>query len=100
MKKIQLTPKKSLGRVLSLDEMRTISGGMNAYIHCQCTLFIEEMDKNGLIKKITKEAEPTGDFYTESLCQFACDVTCNYTAGCSYAAARFFTGSGSGSYSI
>ena len=100
MTKLKLNPKKSLGRVLSLDEMKSISGGMNAYIHCQCTLFVEEMGQNGVIKKVAKEAEPTGDFYTESLCQFACDVTCNYTAGCSSAAARFFTGSGSGSYSI
>ena len=57
-------PHRKLGRVLSLDEMKSISGGMNAYIHCQCTLFVKEMDKNGVIKQVAKEAEPTGDFYT------------------------------------
>ena len=35
MTKLKLTPKKSLGRVLSLDEMKSISGGMNAFISCQ-----------------------------------------------------------------
>lgn len=100
MTKLKLTPKKSLGRVLSLDEMKSISGGMNAYIYCKCTLYVKEMGNNGVIKLVAKDAEPTGDFYTEPLCQFACDMTCSANNMCSHAVARFYTGSGSGSYSI
>ena len=33
-------PHRKLGRVLTLDEMKSIFGGMNAFISCECTLTI------------------------------------------------------------
>ena len=98
MKKIQLTPKKSLGRVLSLDEMKSIFGGMNASISCECSLYIEERYTDGRPPQSDFiKAEPLGDYYTHYQCQLACEMTCDETLGCIDAVGIFNAGSGSGS---
>lgn len=95
MTKLKLTPKKSLGRVLSLDEMRTIFGGMNAFISCECILTIEKKNEIPPVEYI--KAEPLGDYYTYYQCQIACEITCDETLGCIDAVGIFNAGSGSGS---
>lgn len=95
MTKLKLTPKKSLGRVLSLDEMRTIFGGMNAFISCECILTIEKKNEIPPVEYI--KAEPLGDYYTYYQCQIACEITCDETLGCIDAVGIFNGGSGSGS---
>lgn len=98
MTKLKLNPKKSLGRVLSLDEMRTISGGMNASISCECSLDIVERYTDGRPPQYDVIiAEPTGEFYTPFLCELACHVTCANTLNCIGAVGIFNRGSGSGS---
>lgn len=88
-------PHRKLGRVLSLDEMKSIFGGMNASISCECSLYIEERYNDGRPPQsdvIT--ADPTGEFYTPYLCQLACYVTCANTLNCIDAVGRFNTGIG------
>lgn len=100
MKKIQLTPKKSLGRVLSLNEMRSIFGGSNATITCMCTMTVIELNDNGIPCAVPKTLEPIGEFHTEILCKAACKRTCDDIGPtCSNPEGHFGfrTGSGSGS---
>ena len=81
MTKLKLNPKKSLGRVLSLDEMKSIFGGSNATITCTCTLvkfYGKENEKR-------ERAEPRKDFHTAELCQDACDDVCRLTPSCDFA---------------
>ena len=81
MTKLKLNPKKSLGRVLSLDEMKSIFGGSNATITCTCTLVkYYETEHEEHIQK-----EPKDPFYTAELCQEACDNICGLTPYCDFA---------------
>lgn len=73
MKKLNLSQKNSLKRVLSLDEMKSIWGGMNASITCTCTLYLYYDYKPSLEERAE---EPTGDFYTPEDCQAGCNETC------------------------
>lgn len=85
MTKLKLTPKKSLGRVLSLDEMKSIFGGSNATITCTCTLvkfYKAEYEER-------ERAEPIGDFHTSELCQEACDNICGLTPYCDFALGNY-----------
>lgn len=101
MKKIQLNPKKSLGRVLSLNEMKSIFGGSNATITCMCSLTVQRFNETtGQIEAKPEMHEPTGYFHTEKLCQDACQETCAILAGKCIdfeAHFNFSMGSGSGS---
>lgn len=97
MTKLKLTPKKSLGRVLSLDEMKSISGGMNAFISCECILTIKKNKNNGIPRVEYIKADPLGDYYTPYLCQLACYMACDETLDCIDAVGIFNEGSGSGS---
>ena len=77
MTKLKLNPKKSLGRVLSLDEMKSIFGGSNATITCMCTMRVQRFNETtGQIEMKPETHEPTGNFHTEKLCQEACVRTC------------------------
>ena len=88
-------PHRKLGRVLSLDEMKSIFGGMNASISCECSLYIEERYNDGRPPQSDVIiAEPTGEFYTPYLCQLACYVTCANTLNCIGAVGIFNTGIG------
>ena len=88
-------PHRKLGRVLSLYEMKSIFGGMNAFISCECILTIEKKNEIPPVEYI--KAEPLGDYYTYYQCQIACEITCDETLGCIDAVGIFNAGSGSGS---
>ena len=75
MKKLKINQNNSLKRVLSVDEMKSIFGGMGASITCTCTMKILKTIE-GIPTSTTEEREPTGEFYTEELCQTACEATC------------------------
>lgn len=75
MKKLKINQNNSLKRVLSVDEMKSIFGGMGASITCTCTMTIIKTIE-GIPTSTTEEREPTGEFYTEELCQTACEATC------------------------
>lgn len=98
MKKLKINQNNSLKRVLSVDEMKSIFGGMNASITCTCTLFIKIA---GSLEYDKIQDEPTGDFNTDSLCKSACDKTCATTINCEKATHDYAKsggyGSGSGS---
>lgn len=88
-------PHRKLGRVLSLDEMKSIFGGMNASISCECSLYIEERYNDGRPPQSDVIiADPTGEFYTPYLYQLACYVTCANTLNCIGAVGIFNTGIG------
>lgn len=85
MTKLKLTPKKSLGRVLSLNEMKSIFGGSNATITCTCTLvkfYKTEHEER-------ERAEPIGDFHTSELCKTACNEACSRTPNCNFPLANY-----------
>jgi hypothetical protein len=75
--------------------MKSIFGGMNASISCECSLYIEERYNDGRPPQSDVIiADPTGEFYTPYLCQLACYVTCANTLNCIDAVGRFNTGIG------
>lgn len=75
MKKLKINQNNSLKRVLSVDEMKSIFGGMGASITCTCTMTVIKTIE-GIPTSATEEREPTGKFHTEELCQTACETTC------------------------
>lgn len=101
MTKLKLNPKKSLGRVLSLDEMKSIFGGSNATITCMCSMTVQRLNETTGQFEIKPEThEPTGPFHTKELCKDACQDTCDklpYKCIDFEAHFNFSTGSGSGS---
>lgn len=73
MKKLNLSQKNSLKRVLSLEEMKSIFGGMNASITCTCTLHLFYVNEPNLVQIYE---EPTGAFSTPQQCEDGCWATC------------------------
>lgn len=105
MKKVKISQANDLGRVLTLDEMKSIFGGTRASVTCTCTLTIKYKDGHGIEHIEYASAEPTGSFFTTEQCQEACNTTCGATNGCSSATSKYsFEGNlgsgghGSGSY--
>lgn len=94
-------PHRKLGRVLSLDEMKSIFGGSNATITCMCTMSVQRLNETTGQFEIKPEThEPTGKFYTEDFCKEACQTTCEklpYKCIDFEAHFNFSMGSGSGS---
>ena len=99
MKKLKINQNNSLKRVLSVDEMKSIFGGMGALAECKCTFHYIDI-VNGVEIHEKEAGEPFGAFHTPELCDTACNDACSKTPGCDYATVSYFryeAGSGSGS---
>lgn len=96
MKKLKINQNNSLKRVLSVDEMKSICGGMNASIICSCTLFKKKI---GSLELEEVYDEPTGDFHTDDSCKSACATTCTNTVNCVKSTHHFNKSGGYGSES-
>lgn len=73
MRKLKINQNNSLKRVLSVEEMKSICGGMNASITCTCTLHLFYAHEPTLVPRTE---EPTGAFSTRAECEAGCNTTC------------------------
>lgn len=83
MKKVKISQANDLGRVLTLDEMKSIFGGTRASVTCTCTLTITYKDNHGVEHSYNESAHPYGDFFTKEECKEACQKRCSLVKDCS-----------------
>ena len=100
MKKLKINQNNSLKRVLSVDEMKSIFGGMGASITCTCT-FYYKVYENGEPDEKPYPGNPVGPFNSEATCIQACKTGCDKdTDKCIRYEAMYIYNSGNGSGSV
>lgn len=87
MKNLQIPEVQSLGQVLTLDEMKSICGGIHEYWKCVCTLTIQH-GKNGI--PVFIEADPSGSSWkSREMCTAGCQAKCASTDECKHVETLF-----------
>ena len=100
MKKLKINQNNSLKRVLSVDEMKSIFGGIGASITCTCT-FYHDVIENGQVVEKPYPGDPDGPFNSETTCIQACKAGCTADKGkCKRSTAKYIYDSGNGSGSV
>lgn len=83
--------------MLSTSEMKSIVGGIDEILHCNCRLNINEKDESGNYKSIdVSEQMDMFSVLSWQACSAACGSACDAYSGCLMGVYEWGFGSGSG----